>query len=229
MPRQRGNRRKSRRTTVRQAPQTSLLKDIRHQLELRNVKDNHVSLERVPDVPRIYLKRNKIYTFSRRVSYGALTSASAIGSFGSVQFLLSNLPNFGDFVNVFDQYRILQVTVVVLPNSIQANIPIYTAIDYDDGSIPTTINEMYEKDTCRVSSSDQVIERTLQPRVLREVYESLSSSGYEVAPAGTWIDSSESNVPHYGLKYFIAAIPTSGLINTYSISADFIVQTRSVT
>lgn len=208
--------------------ETSLLKDIREQLIIQNIKDSHSMRERVPDVQRFQIKRNKVYTFSRKFRLGAVAASSVTGASGGYSFSLSQLPNASDFTNLFDQYRLAQITVTFAPNYVQANIPVYTCFDYDDASTPPSLLTLFEKETCRVSTSDQIIERSFTPRVLREVYATVATSGYETA-IHPWIDSVNDTIPHYGFKYFIAPLPTSGLTNTYEVNVEFIVQGRNPT
>jgi hypothetical protein len=205
----------------------SLLKDIKEQLIIANVKDSNSTRERVPDVPRTLFKRNKVYTFSRKFAAPAITATTISGASGGFSFSLSQVPNTTDFSNLFDQYRIIEIAVTLIPNYIQANVPIYTAFDYDDALTPPNVFTLFEKQTCRISESDQVIERVFTPRTLRETYATAVTSGYETA-VGAWIDSQNDTIPHYGFKYFIAPLPATGLTNTYAMNVELVIQGRSV-
>lgn len=208
--------------------QARLLTDIREQLIIQNIKDSDALRESVPDVPRLKLKRNKVYTFSRKFRIGAVSTSSVTGASGGYSFALSQLPASSDFTNLFDQYRIAQITVTFAPNYIQAEVPVYTILDYDDSLTPPSLLSVFEKETCRISKSNQITERTFVPRVLREVYATAVTSGYETALT-PWIDSVNDTVPHYGFKYFIAQLPASGLTNTYEVNVEYVVQGRNPT
>ncbi len=222
------NHKNSRKAKGQAQPQTTVLRDIREQLVIQNIKESHSLRERVPDVPRLKLKREKVYTFSRKFRVGSVSATSVTGASGGYSFSLSNLSNSTDFSNLFDQYRISQITVSFIPNYIQANVPLYTAFDYDDASTPPNLLVMFEKESCRISEANQIVERTFNPRVLREVYVSTVSTGYETA-ISPWIDSQNDTVQHYGFKYYIAPLPTSGLTNTYEVNVDMIIQGKNPT
>lgn len=207
--------------------QISVLKDIKQELVTQNIKDSKSLTESVPDVPRIHLKRNKVYTFSRKFRMGAITATAVTGASGAFSFSMSQLPNGSDIYNLFDQYMISQITVTILPNAVSTNVPVYTAFDYDDDLTPPSLLTVFEKDTCRLSNSDQVIQRTFTPRTLREVYATVASSGYETS-THTWIDSQNDVVKHYGFKYYIAQIPVTGQ-NIYECNVEFIFSCRSPT
>lgn len=211
-----------------QQEELTLLREIKDQLVTRNIKDSHSLRESVHDVTRNSLKRNKTYTFIRKYRIGAVSASSVTGAAAGYAFNLATVPNASEFTTLFDQYRIKQVTVTFLPNYIQANVPLYTALDYDDALTPPTLLSVFEKDTCRISEANQVVERTFNPRALREVYATPVTSGYETA-VSPWLDTQNDTVPHYGLKYFIAQLPASGLTNTYEVNVELMIQCRSPT
>jgi hypothetical protein len=190
----------------------------------------HGMIPSVPDVPKTILKRNKIYTFSRTASKGSFQATTvAIGALG-LSFSLNDLPNVSEFTALFDQYRILQVTVSMVPNVTSSQpLPIYSCIDYDDASVPAASSDIYQKDTSQVNDGTQVIVRTLNPKSLVSAYLSAVSTAYS-PEWGVWYDCDQPGVPHYGLKFFSPIIGGNTGLTTlsYNVIAEYVIQTRSV-
>lgn len=185
-------------------------------------------IETVPDVPRIRLKKNKVYTFTKSFVYGTLVPTATLDSFAALAFSLDQCTGYTDIVNLFDQYRLVQAIVKIVPNQASFDHPIYTAIDYDDAAQPASVAAMLQYDTLRIQDAKTVIERVVNPCAPTEVYNSSLQTGY--APKwGVWIDSAYPGVTHFGLKVLTPAIPgtTTSLFNNSSINIELVIQGRS--
>lgn len=178
----------------------------------------------VPDVPRLWLKRNKVHTMARTRNVGVISTTSTVAGTAAYTFALADLPNSSEISSLFDQYRILQVTVSITPTIPDSSVPIYTAIDYDDNNVPTGITSILEYETMQQSTGNIVTQRTLNPKTLSQLYNGIASTGY-ATNGPTWIDSSSPFIPHYGFKVFIPL--TTGPTYTFQVVVDYVLQGRN--
>jgi len=132
---------------------------------------------------------------------------------GALSFYFSQLPDYQDFTTLFDKYVIDAVKVeFFFPSVTQSTTTdhlkwprISTVLDYDDDTVATSINELYQYQTLRQTQyTDSNLCHTLNivPRISRPVYNGTSIiPAFEVCPPHVWIDLNSVGVPHYGLKY----------------------------
>ena len=188
------------------------------------------SIESVPDVPKMVLKRDKVYTFSRVMT---LADASVNPNFqvsNAFTVQLSQLAGGSEIAVLFEQYRIVQMTFHFTPtlslgSGAVQHVPIYTWIDQDDDTVPSAPG--YQSQTLRVTPQGHYLERTLVPQIAQDGLSSTTTlTGYSSPSNATWIDCDSPNVKYYGLKYFIpqAAQQTESVV--FSIRATVIVQAR---
>jgi hypothetical protein len=199
----------------------ALLKQLINLNKSQTVKDT-------PDVPDIIwpiVKRNKIFTFVRKVDLGIISPSVTVETDGAYSFTLNALPDYTEFTALFDNYRIIGVKINFMPlftdtSATVAYPPIRTAIDYDD-SAATTLAQLEEYDSCLASYTGQFFQRTLVPRLAvaayaAGVFTSFAQRTYQ------WIDCASPGVILYGLKY---AIPVAGAANqVWSVNADYMLQ-----
>jgi len=157
---------------------------------------NHVSLQPCYTAP---------YKFSRSFSVGVLTRAT--NDMGhAFPFGLSLLPNYSEFTNLFDRYRLRRVDVriamVQKNNHTTSRFPtVWAYMDDDDASIPLTKNAVLERQSVRpftFSDAKTVYSVSIQPRWLLD-----STNKASLAPRDMWIDMSTPSVSHYGLKMWV--------------------------
>jgi len=187
----------------------------------------HGSIPTVTDVPRIRLKRGKVYTFCRSEAISTINApTTAPDLLGALYFSLSSLTGSTEFTTLFDQYRIIQVTVKFIPlaGAGSGSNPLVTAFDYDDASAPTGVVDLFQYDSVQLTQPGVVLERTMTPRVVQTVYQGVPSA-YATAPNSLWIDASYPSVQYYGLKYGVAA--NSGSSANWNVLAEYILQCRN--
>jgi hypothetical protein len=170
----------------------------------------------------------RVHNFYLAASRGSITTSTTLPSAGAITFILQDLPAFSDITNLFDQYRILSVRVEFVmggatnpltgPPGIMA-----TALDYDDANTPASLNELVQYETCQVVPIGQYFERTVKPRSALAAYSGVFTSFANVY--GQWYDAVSSSVQHYGIKYYIPAVPTS--VYTIQPIAHYHIQCRS--
>lgn len=163
---------------------------------------------------------SRTYTFTRSYFAGQIVSAAALPVFGSLFFTLGNLPNSSEFTSLFDEYRVGKLTFNFVPIKLQGNIDaayscpeLFTIVDKDDSTVPSSINEFLQSPSMRIVSSSRRFRRYFYPKFASSMYVSAVSTGY--GARNGWVDCTNSDVPHYGLKY---------MMNPSTIASAFIYQ-----
>lgn len=155
----------------------------------------------------------KIYSFKRNCELANITTTALVTPTEfAYNFKLSDLDNNSEFVGLFDQYRIKGVRITFYPpvnvsfvSTSNAPNPIgefYTALDYDDGTVPTGLADINQYQTCRRTYFNKPHTRYLKPLAVQSgVYQSGGAlTGYRSLPSNTWFDCAYPNVIYYGVK-----------------------------
>lgn len=143
---------------------------------------------------------------------------------GTTTFSLNQLNGYGELQALFDTYRITKIqyrwVVVRDPSNVTtaANQGLFPRIcwvhDFNDNASISRA-QMYQHAGMRevYLSSDYQRTRwyTLKPAAQLRMYESTTSDAF-TPKWRQWIDTSEPNTPHYGLKYFIDQSYTGQII-----------------
>lgn len=218
-PQRRGRKRR----TPRPSPPNPQMVEIERQQQLRPSPT-------VPDRPMQYPKKlNKIHNFRVSASRGAITTSTTIPAAGAITFILQDYPAFSDLVNLFDQYRILEVKVDFIMGGTTNPLTgppgiVFTAIDFNDATAPTSVNDLVQYESFQAVPVGQYFERVVRPRSAVAAYSGVFTSFGNVY--GMWYDTASSSVIHYGIKYFIPAIATS--VYTINPIAHYLIQCRSL-
>lgn len=148
-------------------------------------------------------------------------TGAATESDNSDTFALSNVVGYTELTNLYDQYKIKSVTMkfhlisnpdrLTTPGTDPAanyltppNYPkLWYYRDYDDSSA-LTLAQMREvgKAKFKILKPNSVVSIKLRPAVLTQLYRTAVTTGY----SPTWvkrIDCSQSDIPHYGLKWIM--------------------------
>lgn len=155
----------------------------------------------------------RVVAFKRTFSGGVLTQTAADQHF-QYTFNLSNLPNYTELTNLYDQYKIKSVLFQLIPSVTSAdtnpqasvvNMPsIHSVIDPTDGSPLTTLNDYLQYATYKRSNPLRVHKRLIYPKSQQS---EMQSGGTIVIanPVSKWIRSENPNIDHQGLKLMIPA------------------------
>lgn len=215
-----------------QGEQQRVVKDMDNQLKqlvLVQQEANRTSPPRNPDIPFPFLKRNKVFTFTRAFTNGTLVATSLADTNFAFTFTLNAFPDFADFTALFDQYRIGPCKVTFTPQgSVEAvlNTVIGTVIDYDD-AVLVPMTGLQEYSTFQLNGLGRMFERVLQPRAANAAYSGVFTS-FALMPPNTWVDVASPGVIYYGLKGQIPATTfTGGPYNVYSVQSTAILQFRN--
>lgn len=151
--------------------------------------------------------------------------------FAAYNFKLTQLPNNTQF-SLYDQYRIRFVKVYFVNNTQPCNQSaldnqvaptLVTAVDWDDSTTPTSMNQLYSFHNCKIHGSitagSPYMSRTFKPAVAKTVFGSGITNAFG-ASRDVWLDVASSQTEHYGLKLGLEQTPqvpaSSGSIRVYA-------------
>jgi len=137
-------------------------------------------------------------------------------------FTLNQFPAAGAITSLFDQYCLYEVAVTFyLQGSVNQTVAITTAIDYDNiTNIGISGISGFPSCNHAVLNSSNSVVRVVRPCVSPVIS---GTTGAGVVGSGivrSWIDSGNTNIPHYGVR-FIAEVSqlSSGTNVFYDIAA----------
>jgi hypothetical protein len=144
-----------------------------------------------------------------------LVTSTTINSFGALAFTLSGvLPDYANWVAVYDQYRIVAVEVTFIQNNnagtsnaVQGEI--FSVIDYDDTNNLGSLSDAMAYPNVVICNLNDTVVRSFKPHVAVGLYGGSTFTSYGNR-ADQWIDAASPGVPHYGIKW--AATPTQSVI-----------------
>jgi hypothetical protein len=130
------------------------------------------------------------------------TTSTSIPTFFGLSFTVNSLDNFSSLSAVFDQYRIDEISVLV---DSQINLAsngaelgqLYTVVDVDDASAPTTLAQLGGYSSCTMSDGVLNHFHRWKPQFAIAAYSGVFTS---FAATTGWIDCASPSVQHYGLK-----------------------------
>lgn len=153
-------------------------------------------------------------------------------------FSLSQVAGVNDFVNLYDQYRINGVKYTLIPRGNIAEITlapsyngqstgVFSVIDYDDNTAPSTINQLMEYQNVKMTRAHQQHSRYIKPRInLQGITNIGTSATGQIMNTRGWLDCTNINVPHFGLKF--ALQQTVNYTQTYDVKIDFYLAFKNV-
>lgn len=162
-------------------------------------------------IPRGISPLGQVVTIKRSYYSGSLASngntAQNFTGLG-LSFNVSDLPNYTEFSNLFDQYRIRWVAIRVIPinnvayaNTEGVQLPdVLAAVDMDDATAPVDLNAMHQYSNCVVFGA-MAAPRTIgfRPAIAGVCYQGATAVGYTVRQ-NDWVNMANL-VPWYGIKF----------------------------
>lgn len=121
---------------------------------------------------------HNIHAFERTISGATdVKDWSALQNY-SFTFKLADLPDYTEFTNLFDAYRITSVklkfiyscTEVTGPSSVNAMPQIFMVNDYDDATPLASYTAYQEYETFRIKRLDKPFKTVCKPRVAMALY-----------------------------------------------------------
>lgn len=167
--------------------------------------------------PVHYFKRTRFYPAS-------LVVTSGVTSYQGVAFTLGDLPDVTDFTALYDQYKISKVVVKWLPRGNQSDLGIsgstaltgnisrmFSVLDFDDDATPSSIDQLCQYQNMKITGTHQVHSRVFKPAVRIEAATGLGTTA-NIIKRDQWIDVTNTNIKHYGVKLAIQPPPNSASI-----------------
>lgn len=153
------------------------------------------------------------------VNKGPLTSTSASEGLYSFSFTLADVADYTNYVSVWDQYKIVGVDIVILPvtnlspaGTSPAYAFLYIAPDYDDATAPANSTTMLSYSSLAVVGPCEKYSFTIRPSVdIATTTSAASAITGSMAIESPWIDCSESDVTHYGIKAAVTQSTSTNL------------------
>lgn len=186
---------------------------------------------------RSQITRPRLYNFKRKQFYSNAfsTVAGAAAYANAWEFALNLLPNFTDFTNLYDVYRINKVVMKIIPKITESALlsgsvnndnltQIHSAIDYDDNTAPTSVQQLCEYATHKMTRGSQIHTRVLVPKI-----EIASTSGVGQMPkAYQWIDTDTPGQLHRGVKVWVDPPVTAGTQMFYDVQLTYYISCKNV-
>lgn len=180
-----------------------------------------------------YSKRGqKIFLYKRHTGiFGVIQAQASLETFGALNFSLNDLPNYTEFTNLYDMYKINCVKVTFWPqqtisnslgsvNNPAGNARFFSAIDYNDGTQPTSVDELREYQSCKFTTVLKPHKRVIfKPKIL-------DTSSYSISP---WMSTASPSSNYFGLKYAIEAISSTNTPQmAYSVECKYYMSFKNV-
>jgi len=161
---------------------------------------------------------------------------AAVETDGALAFQLNDLAQYATFTALYDQYRIRQLDVKMIP-AITAyldstggaakgfNSRVWTAIDYDDATALTAV-ALREYTTVRENMGTDMICRSFVPHFALAAYSGAFNS---YANTIGWLDCNSAGVQHYGFKWAIEAAPAAtSVLQSWRFDVTYYFEFRNV-
>jgi len=191
----------------------------------------------------------RVYNFKRTFSINVPVvnplSGSITGSNGTVNsaigLVLSDLPSYTDFTNLYDEYRILAIKTRWTPNytayssgaSNQALYPptLCTVLDRNDASPSFSRPMMMQYQTFRERQSSRVNKIYCKTYCQTEIYKTGVTSAWGAARGKQWVNTTNVDVPYYAYKwalYWPVAGTGSETVGNLTMDTTVYLQCRNV-
>lgn len=181
-----------------------------------------------------YNKRGqKIYLYKRTADLGTITANNLAFQGYGYDFSLSQVPNFAEFQQLYDQFKINGIKIVFVPqmtenislgtiNNPYANSRMFTCIDYTEATPPGSLNDIREYQSCKWTSILRTHKRYFRPRIID------ASATYN--PGKPWLSTDTGRgVQHYGIKIGIEPMfSTTTTSMTFRVEAKFYMSFKTV-
>lgn len=190
--------------------------------------------------PKIYRRgrlqlKQPVHYFTRYQNGGTITAlATTTSTFGVMYWELASVPGFSEFTAMYDFYKINAVQANFIPLSNNSNYQnlganagladyynrIITVLDYNDRSIPTSLDSLRQYSNCKVTSNNIVHRRFLHPKPTIAMDEdSQASNVYGIAQAinTPWVSTASNQCEWYGIKFGIEHPAPGGDEDIYKV------------
>lgn len=158
-----------------------------------------------------------VHYFKRNVNLNPITVTTGTdATYAGYSFKLNDLHDLSQLTGLYDFFKLTKVVVKFIPiqnvtsgtgsaltfDNAYSN-RLFTAIDYNDKSAPTSVAELREYSTCKWTPMMKIHKRVITPQVVMTVDEdgpAGSSYGYAQNTSNPWISTGSNACQYFGLK-----------------------------
>lgn len=163
-------------------------------------------------------RRYQVHHFTRHVEKIALAGSNNVlyaPYLSYISFQLSDLPAYGEFQSLYDQYKIncivLSWKLMNAPEAQQmaynsSNYPeVLYAYDYDSVVPATSLNQIRERGNCKqkILRPNSYMKMVIRPKITAPIYNGNAPNFAYAVHKPSWIDCSNPSVPHFGIQFGI--------------------------
>jgi hypothetical protein len=188
-------------------------------------------------IPRMKFKYpdNQVFKFVQTSELlGALSQSNIAFTGTAASFSAAAVNQFSSFAAVFDQYKITEIELWIVPRhavspttaSTTNDGLLYSVVDYDDSTALTTAAAHEQYTNCVVSSSTSGHYRRFIPHVAMANYAGTFTGYTNSGPV--WIDCNTTGTLQYGVKFGVSACDVAGNANAYDLIYRLHVEFRNV-
>lgn len=157
-----------------------------------------------------------VHYYKRKVALDSVVHLTAGAPvLGTYTFQLSDLPGATDFSNLYDAYKLKGVKMYFIPvSNVVTNVTggtggypstlysnrLFTAIDYNDASAPTSVDSIREYQNSKWSPYNRIHKRWIRPKIISTDGTTTSNTQFPVG-AQPWLPTSSAS-PYYGALKF---------------------------
>lgn len=148
---------------------------------------------------------NRVFRINDRYPVTTITTSTSNAVFTACQFQVSGMGNISALQALFDQYRIVGVEVLIVPQSnfVAAAATatagmMHSVVDYDDATPLANEQNALDYQNCLSSSASDGHFRKFIPHAALAAYAGAFNAYNNVE--SPWIDAAYPAVQHYGLK-----------------------------
>lgn len=183
----------------------------------------------------------RVYSYKQVVlnptTIGPVVIPGASGDFlAAYNFQLSQVGgNVGPFTALYDQYKIKKIVYTLYPKFNTSDITqtvagttggelpmVATCIDYDDSNTPLNFGDVIQRQNAIIHRASKPITRVFRPSVNIVADAAVGGLMTKTSP---WLDVTNINIPHYGLKL---AIQGSSLDQNYEVVVKYYLAFKQV-
>lgn len=182
---------------------------------------------------RMIRRRPSVYYFKQTYyKTSALQLTDTSPTLSTFSFTASTLGNMPAFQAIYDQYSIRKVVIKFIPkfnmmaSTVSSSVNFTTVIDYDDPNPLPNAGAAWQYQTCKMTRGTQVHTRTLVP-CANSIFDAAGSAGLSPKKA-PWLDISNLNVLHYGVKLGCEQLPSGAAPLDYDVQIQFYLAFKNV-
>lgn len=160
---------------------------------------------------------NRIYEFTLNVTQDAvLNTSTTVPTFIGGVLGIGGFPGAASKLAVFDQYRIVEAQLWIVPQKSDTTAMWHSVIDYDNATNPTSLNQLQSYSNCHSTTFGLGHYHKWQPHVAVAAYRTGGVFTGFANEASPWLDSAYTDIQHYGYKIACEATP-SGVISINTV------------